>query len=174
MLAVGGAMGIGTHGFAADEEPTPKEVQLRRNIERALGRNPKGHFLIALREVTSGPNQPVNFTASVIVCEGREEATDKVFDYLRDDSSGNRGFRLVERFDATAIGKDLADAFCAEFQTLISTLKLPAGLQVTQSVGKLGSPEFQEVTTGPRGAAITLARSFPKAKRTVKLSLTLP
>lgn len=153
---------------------SPKEKALRRDVERALGKNPKGYFLVAKREITSAPGDPINFTATLHVYDGRDEATDALVEYLIDDTGGKRGFRLIERFNPNSMGKEVASLFRAQFETALKRIRLPQTVEITTGVAQIGSSEFEQVTVGPTEVKITIARQPPKSKKQFQLLLVLP
>ena len=164
--------GNGIPSLGQSEEPDAKAKALRRNIERALGKSQKGYFLVAKREITSAPRDPVEFTATLHVFEDRDDAVDSVFDYLKDDMGGRKGFRLVQRFDPTPIGMEAAAQFRDELEKSLRGVKLPHLTKIT--LGVIGPSASQQVEMGPAGVQITMLRPLPKTKKPMKVVMTLP
>ena len=149
------------------------DVPLRQKVERGLGPGKNGHFLLAMWEVTSAPGQPVNLTAKVYVFDSREAARDAAEQYLQ--AEGNtRNFRLIQRFDANPVAKDFAEQCKAEFEAALRSVDLPKKFATKVGIGKINTPEFTEIYTGPDGVRISVTRMQPKAKKITNLVLAMP
>lgn len=149
-----------------------KEKVLRREIEKALGKTPKGYFLVARRELTSAPGDPVELTATLHVHDGRDAAVDALFEYLKGDITGRKGFRLVQRFDPTPIGEEACGMFREALDKSLRDVKLPSRLNIGTAV--IRKSESDAVQTGPQGVQITIVRQLPKIKKTMKVVMALP
>lgn len=158
--------------YAQAKEVDSKEILLRRDIVRALGKSPKGYFLVATREITSAPKEDVEFDSKLMVFDDRDSATDHLAEYLKDNPEGRRGFRLVERFDPTPIGKDASDEFRAALEKSVRAVKLPQLTTIT--VGIIQPTNSEQVIMGPKGIQITMVRQLPKGKKAKKVVLELP
>ncbi len=149
-----------------------KEKALRRRIEKTLGKSPKGYFLIAKWQITSEPNKPVTFDATLHVYEGRDQAVNAIIDHLRDKPNGARGFRAAHRFDANSGGKEAANLFRDLLEERLKGVKLPSASDIV--AGVLGGDEFEEILTGPKGVRITVVHRPPNSKKPVKVVLAIP